>query len=185
MSFNASSFLSMWTRIFIDYVALICIIRMTINKFVLNWKFCLVFCPRLGVCILDRNVVKSKSMTSLWIHIFTHVTSQKMKFSIKDFFSQCDQIRSFLENFIFCAVYNRCSRKRLWSFSTFLLLKLPDISHLIFKFLLMNIFFDNYVQLRASSASSQWLWRACWKFITHQLYISITVINVYSLQTNR
>ena len=43
-------------------------------------------------------------------------TEQKMKFSIKDFFSKCDQIRSFLriwshllkkslmENFIFCAV---------------------------------------------------------------------------------
>ena len=42
--------------------------------------------------------------------------AQKMKFSIKDFFSKCDQIRSFLriwshllkkplmENFIFCAV---------------------------------------------------------------------------------
>ena len=41
-----------------------------------------------------------------------------MKFSIKDFFSKCDQIRSFLRilshslkkslmgNFIFCAVYN-------------------------------------------------------------------------------
>ena len=46
--------------------------------------------------------------------IYTH-TSQKMKFSIKDFFSKCDQIRSFLriwshllnkslvENFISCA----------------------------------------------------------------------------------
>ena len=44
------------------------------------------------------------------------VTAQKMKFSIKDFFSKYDQIRSFLriwsyllkiplmENFIFCAV---------------------------------------------------------------------------------
>ena len=43
-------------------------------------------------------------------------TAQKMKFSIKDFFSKCDQIRSFLqiwshslkkslmENFILCAV---------------------------------------------------------------------------------
>ena len=43
-------------------------------------------------------------------------TAQKMKFSIKDFFSKCDQIRSFLqiwshllkksvmENFISCAV---------------------------------------------------------------------------------
>ena len=44
-------------------------------------------------------------------------TKQKIKFSIKDFFSKCDQIRSFLriwsnllkkslmENFIFCAVF--------------------------------------------------------------------------------
>ena len=43
--------------------------------------------------------------------------AQRMKFSIEDFFSKCDQIRSFLqiwlhllqkslmENFIFCAVY--------------------------------------------------------------------------------
>ena len=46
-------------------------------------------------------------------------TAQKIKFSIKDFFTKCDQIRSFLriwshllkkflmENFIFCAV--RCN----------------------------------------------------------------------------
>ena len=45
-------------------------------------------------------------------------TAQKMMFSIKDFFSKCDQIRSFMrirshllkkslmENFIFCAVAN-------------------------------------------------------------------------------
>ena len=45
-------------------------------------------------------------------------TGQKMKSAIKDFFSKCDQIRSFLriwshllkkslmENFIFCAVFN-------------------------------------------------------------------------------
>ena len=45
------------------------------------------------------------------------ITAQKIKFSIKDFFSKCDQMRSFLriwfhllkkslmENFIFCAVY--------------------------------------------------------------------------------
>ena len=35
-------------------------------------------------------------------------TAQKMKFSIKDSFSKCDQIRrvknSLMENFIFCAV---------------------------------------------------------------------------------
>ena len=38
----------------------------------------------------------------------TSNTAQKIKFSIKDFFSKCDQIRSKLENgmenFIFCAV---------------------------------------------------------------------------------
>ena len=46
------------------------------------------------------------------------VTAQKMKFSIKDFFSKCDQIRrklriwshllkkSLMESFIFCAVYD-------------------------------------------------------------------------------
>ena len=45
------------------------------------------------------------------------ITAQKIKFSIKDFFSKCDQIRRFLqiwshllkkslmENFIFCAVW--------------------------------------------------------------------------------
>ena len=47
---------------------------------------------------------------------FSAATAQKMKFSIKDFFSKCNQIRSFLriwshllkkplmENFIFCAM---------------------------------------------------------------------------------
>ena len=46
----------------------------------------------------------------------SHVTAQKMEFSIKDFFSKCDQIRRklriwsqlmkkpLMENFIFCAV---------------------------------------------------------------------------------
>ena len=48
--------------------------------------------------------------------IIANPTAQKMKFSVKDFFSKCDQTRSFLriwshllkkslmENFIFCAV---------------------------------------------------------------------------------
>ena len=40
------------------------------------------------------------------------ITAQKMKFSIKDYFSKYEQIRSLLkkslmENFIFCAVYNK------------------------------------------------------------------------------
>ena len=47
-------------------------------------------------------------------HVFFLIikcTAQKMKFSIKDFFSKCDQIhkknlvkKSLMENFIFCAV---------------------------------------------------------------------------------
>ena len=49
--------------------------------------------------------------------------AQKMKFSIKDYFSKCDQIRSFLriwshllqkslmENFIFCAVIRNTALK--------------------------------------------------------------------------
>ena len=50
-------------------------------------------------------------------------TAQKMKFSIKDFFSKCDQVRrklriwshllkkSLMENFIFCAVVNMAKLK--------------------------------------------------------------------------
>ena len=73
------------------------------------------------------------------------ITAQKKKFSIKDFFSKCDQIRSFLriwshlmkkflmENFIFCALYIKNNKdpnmepwetptlttahKEFWSFS--------------------------------------------------------------------
>ena len=55
----------------------------------------------------------SEKFWDFWFNI----TAQKMKFSIKDFFSKCDQIRrlrriwshllkkSLMENFIFCAVY--------------------------------------------------------------------------------
>ena len=64
------------------------------------------FCPNFGakLDIFD-------SQNTLW-----RFTAQKMRFSIKDFFSKCDQICSFLriwshllkkslmENFIFCAV---------------------------------------------------------------------------------
>ena len=37
-------------------------------------------------------------------YFFTKHATQKMKFSIKNFVSKCDQILRFLENFIFCAV---------------------------------------------------------------------------------
>ena len=54
-------------------------------------------------------------------------TTHKMKFSLKDFFSKCDQVRSFLriwshllkkflmENLIFCAVLAWERQKRFWS----------------------------------------------------------------------
>ena len=57
-------------------------------------------------------------------------TAQKIKFSIKDFFSKCDQIRSFLqiwshllkkslmENFIYCAVPDLRSRDKLNKLNT-------------------------------------------------------------------
>ena len=51
-------------------------------------------------------------------------TSQKMKFSIKDFLSKCDQIRrklkkSLMENFIFCAVlhHQRCNTSSVLLFT--------------------------------------------------------------------
>ena len=59
----------------------------------------------------DKSAVNVSRLKSL-----NQCTTQKMKFSIKDFFSKCDQIRSYLwiwshllkkslmENFIFCAV---------------------------------------------------------------------------------
>ena len=66
-------------------------------------------------------ILKSCSEVLLQKAMFTIVdlvgyTAQKMKFSIKDFSSKCDQVRSFLriwshlldkslmENFVFCAV---------------------------------------------------------------------------------
>ena len=57
---------------------------------------------------------KKERIESLYFPKEWYITAQKMKFSIKDFFSKCDQIRSFLrilshllkkslmENFIFC-----------------------------------------------------------------------------------
>ena len=59
--------------------------------------------------------IKERLLQKFMLIVFI-ITAQKMKFSIKDFFSKCDQIRSFLRiwshilkksligNFIFCAV---------------------------------------------------------------------------------
>ena len=63
---------------------------------------------KLSIWTLFRECIKPE--------VITDNTAQKMKFSVKDLFSKCDQIRcfhriwshllkkSFIENFVFCAV---------------------------------------------------------------------------------
>ena len=70
-----------------------------------------------GVFILAFEHVSQHFLVVLLLTI----TAQKMKFTIKDFFSKCDQIRrklriwshlltrSLMENFIFCAAYEQVS----------------------------------------------------------------------------
>ena len=64
----------------------------------------------------SSNAAPMFSLLKLDPHLTVYFTAQKMTFFIKDFFSKCDQIRSFLriwshllkkslmENFIFCPV---------------------------------------------------------------------------------
>ena len=73
----------------------------------------------LGVRVLGFKQLAHLTMWCFNGHFFHHITAQKMKFSIKDFFSKCDQISSFLRillhlqkksliiNFIFCVVYEQ------------------------------------------------------------------------------
>ena len=77
----------------------------------------------------------------IWRRISITDTTQKMKFSIKDFFSKCDQIpmklrfwshslkKSLIEHFIFCAV---------WRSSTL-------VSYLIRSIMLNSMTFDIYL----------------------------------------
>ena len=73
------------------------------------------------------------SMLEYWIkEVYSFertITAQKMKFSIKDFFSKCDQIlrklrirshlqkKSLMENFVFCAVYWETLKHHLHAYS--------------------------------------------------------------------
>ena len=62
------------------------------------------------------NLLTCNILKIVFYELMAIVTTQKMELSIKDFFSKCDQIRSFLriwshlpkkslmENFIFCTV---------------------------------------------------------------------------------
>ena len=68
------------------------------------------------------NIVYISKKVKISISVITN-TAQKIKFSIKNFFSKCDQIRrklriwshllkkSLMENFIFCAVKKRLNKK--------------------------------------------------------------------------
>ena len=72
----------------------------------------------LAVVTTYTDLSKKRFLNALLIFSSAHYTAQKMKFTIIDFFSKCDQIRIFLriwphflkksimENFIFCAVLN-------------------------------------------------------------------------------
>ena len=117
-----------------------------------HWGYCIHFCFSRIIKSIDKLVNTIDKMFSndsyvspnlakaSWNSCFSTIryfffpflknTSQKMKFSIKDFSGQCDQIRSFLlswphllkkslmEKFIFCAVkvaYQVVTCQSLWS----------------------------------------------------------------------
>ena len=77
-----------------------------------------------------RNIFISRHNLNKKAILTKHFTAQKMKFSIKDLFSKCDQIgrklriwshllkKSLMENFIFCAVfYKLLSVLHFWFFA--------------------------------------------------------------------
>ena len=67
------------------------------------------------LCFLEKKKITEKELHTRQAIVLSH-TTHKMKFSVKDFFSKCDQIwrklriwshllkKSSMENFIFCAV---------------------------------------------------------------------------------
>ena len=82
---------------------------------------------QIGLISHSDNLDKLFEMLEKIECLFELCTAQRMKFSIKDFFSKCDQIHSFLqiwshflkislmENFIFCAVLLQKHSKH-WDF---------------------------------------------------------------------
>ena len=79
---------------------------------------CWIYGNSMVVHVHEVNFVDYATSSIIGLELRRSHTAQKMKFSIKDFFSKCDEIRSFLrtwshllkkslmENFIFCAVHN-------------------------------------------------------------------------------
>ena len=91
-------------------------------------------------------VLPQKKVLFTLVFIGGHDTAQKMKFSITDFFSKCDQIRRFLciwshlleksvmENFNFCAVSDEsyfCSDLLMYHLCFHEILACADVSFLV------------------------------------------------------
>ena len=90
----------------------------TNNKDDLSLKILFFLCKICYECLGMNELNVSTTWNPIEILPEISLTVQKMRFSIKDFFSKCDQIRrklgnwphllkkSLMENFIFCAVVN-------------------------------------------------------------------------------
>ena len=109
-----------------------CDLKMRLQRWykTMSWTFSLVFVMLIlntfhtffSVSIVEFEQVNASCVS---------FTGQKMNFSMKDFFSKCDQIRSFLwiwshllkkslmENFIFCAVFVQVLLYCSWPISRF------------------------------------------------------------------
>ena len=87
-------------------------------KLLLTFVICMIYFSIFFHVILALDEVMDKVISfDILRSFFNQFTAQKMKFSITDFFSKCDQIRrklriwshlpkkSVIENFIFCPVY--------------------------------------------------------------------------------
>ena len=84
------------------------------------------------------------------------ITAQKMKFSMKDLFSKCDQIRnllriwshllqkSFMENFIFFAVY-KPNESFIWSLLTKELCCIWEMNHTLCSSILFPIYMSSMI----------------------------------------
>ena len=113
--------------------------------------------------IIDNFIIKLRAknhviiMVLLRIRMFATITAQKRKFSIKDFFSKCDQIRrklwiwshllkkSLMENFIFRAAHNTKFNSCYFDKNSKIFRKTET---LLFTFVLIYLFFISSSTIR-------------------------------------
>ena len=106
-----------------------------------------------GCWKLNRDL--SEMITLCVFQLITISLHKKMKFSIKDFFSRCDQIlrklqlwyhllkKSLMQNFMFCAVYQHCYFEAfvdLWPQRQCLSIKQYKLRYLFHLFLSFAVF---------------------------------------------